>query len=61
MCRFIQKADNCAGTLNVATTEAVFRCRFGWVESALRATVFLSEHCSTFYFLVQKNVQKLIN
>jgi hypothetical protein len=26
------------------------RCRFGWPESTLHATVFLSEHCSVFCF-----------
>jgi hypothetical protein len=29
---------------------AVFRSRKGWPESALHATVFLSEHCSAFCF-----------
>jgi hypothetical protein len=39
----------------------VFSSRFGWPESELRATVFRSEYCSAFCFLVQKIVQKLIN
>jgi hypothetical protein len=42
-------------------TNAVFRSR---KEAPIRgtvATVFLSEHCSNFCFLVQKIVQKLIN
>jgi hypothetical protein len=37
-------------------TIAVFRSRKGWPESALRATVFPSEHGSVFCFLVQKIV-----
>jgi hypothetical protein len=46
--------------LNKAQIEiqAVFSSRFGTPESGLRDTVFRSEHCSAFYFLVQKIVQK---
>jgi hypothetical protein len=40
---------------------AVFRSRVGSLDSGKVATVFLSENCSNFCFLVQKNVQKMIN
>jgi hypothetical protein len=43
------------------STRAVFRCQIPGTELASAAAVFLSKHCSSFCFLVQKNVQKLIN
>jgi hypothetical protein len=39
----------------------VFRSGFRMPESGAAATVFLSEHCSSFCFVVQKIVQILIN
>jgi hypothetical protein len=48
-------------TLLTSSSRAVFSCRFGTANLGLRATVFRSEHCSAFCFLVQKIVQKLIN
>jgi hypothetical protein len=40
---------------------ALFSSRLWAPDSASAATVFLSEHCSSFCFLVQKIVQKNIN
>jgi hypothetical protein len=47
--------------MHVYRLTELFRCGIGTADLDLRATVFLSEHCSAFCFLVQKIVQKLIN
>jgi hypothetical protein len=52
---------SCHVALEAFATMAVFRSRIWVAESALAATVFLPEHCSSFCFLVQKIVQKIIN
>jgi hypothetical protein len=60
LCALTLQSPNPLSSL-IIITWAVFRCRNVRPDLAAAATVFLSEHCSSFCFLVQKIVQKLIN